>query len=127
MRSLIFLLTLLTAFQPAAWATGGIVSGAPGKVQQASSTSDRLDSAPAATVTPSFGHYSCLNMASTDDNQDAADCQMMCFSSCSTALITDSPFSDHTAHLALITYRGSSAYSFLSLSGPPETQPPQVI
>jgi len=100
--------------------------GVPDKAQPLSFTSSHLDSAPAAIASSVSSHQYCLNRDNTGDSQDAMNCQMMCFSSCSTALIFDPSFSDQTAKPTQIIYRGTSSYSFLSLSGPPETQPPQL-
>lgn len=129
MRSLIFILTLLIALQPAAWAVKNCVSSTVDQSNRAASVS-ALES---VLKTPRHDQVNssvniesgCLNMTGPMVDNAMPDCSA-CLNGCTTASLMDTPPSRYVDIRSTAVYLAPTPYVFISLTAPPEPRPPQT-
>ena len=129
MRTFIYILTLLFAFQPASWAAMNVGAIVPIEFEHSTIASpvdakeDTQNNTSPAHLTAS--EHRCMQ-AMNSSPDDAADCLSKCLDYCNSIAGMALSVPDLLKIRVYVSYPHAAAYPFLSLIESPETHPPKL-
>ena len=116
MRTLIFILTLLTAFQPISWAAGNCFSSQTGDSQLAISNLN--------INTPESGHPACSRMTGIVADTITPECLVNCLANCTSTACLEFSVTSYKASRSWTTYQPLPLFTYVLLNESPEIHPP---
>ncbi len=135
MRILVFILTLLTAFQPASWAAVDCAPKIPNELQLSISnftTQDIIFAQPEARIKPgikmntaALSRTGYLYMADTTSDTSPSNC-LMCTNSCTSAPFLQPDMAPHVGQNLSSSYPALVSRSFNLLAKSPDIRPPRA-